>query len=74
MTLKIKCPKCKVLSNYFLENEMATNALLNNETVELNTVCSNQKCKNDFYVYLQLEVNTFQNKAEFNNVTKTEIK
>lgn len=49
---------------------MAIDALFNNETIELNTVCSNQKCKNDFYVYLQLEVKTIQRKAELNNVTK----
>jgi phage FluMu protein Com len=74
MNLKIKCPKCKVLSNYLLENEEAETAILSNEIVELNTVCSNQKCKNDFYIYLQIEVNTFQNKAGFNNVTKKQIK
>lgn len=74
MNLKIKCPKCNVLSNYLIENKEATTALLGNEIVEINTVCSNLKCKNDFYVYLQLEVNTFQNKAEFKNVTKTQIK
>jgi hypothetical protein len=59
MNLKIICPKCKVLSNYLLEDDIITNAFSNKEIVELNTVCSNQKCKNDFYVYVQLEVNTF---------------
>jgi tyrosyl-tRNA synthetase len=31
MNLKITCPKCKVLSNYLLENEIVTSAFSNKE-------------------------------------------